>query len=368
MAQSVAPPKPNGLFQVKAIVEQVVRKPPLLLGVLLEVIPVLYLVVYGKGSAAGVVILATLSLQMITLAGGLKIGAINAPIFVAMIALTCIVAGRPVAAGVLALIVALWASLGAASGRGVLISMPASIMTILIMTPPQITLGTNSHATRNVIAVAAYALLASCWGVAIGMLLRRGRSIPSIPGATFKWGMTQGLLVGVVMAGTAMYGTSRNLGQGGAWLLMTVFLVFKPLTPTPWVRSLNRAFGTLLGVGIVAVYLATLPPTSPPIALLVPSTLLLVAAALTLLAQRWPYWCFVALLTPSIVLLLACMSASTKVVSVARYLDVLRVEYSLLGIVIALAAQGLLIGITRLFRLETSTWFGQTARADPGGA
>jgi uncharacterized membrane protein YccC len=147
---------------------------------------------------------------------------------------------------------------------------------------------------------------------------------------------------------------------------MTVFLVFKPLTPTPWQRSLNRALGTMLGVAIVAAYLRTLPPSAPPMALLVPAALMLVAAALTMMAQRWPYWCFVALFTPAVVLLMASMSTTSKTVSVARYLDGLRIEYSLLGIVIALVAQGVLVGIVAAFHLEQRNWFDQTARVDPG--
>ena len=368
MSDATASPPPGLLFGVREVATEFVRKPPVLFAVLLETLPALYLVVYGKGSAAGVVTLATVSLQMITLAGGWRIGALNAPVFAGFATLSCVAAGRPAAAGALALAVALWASLGTASGKGVLIAMPASIMTILIMVPPQVARGSDPHAWRNVGAVLAYALLAAVWGVLVGLLIRRGRTIPAIPGATRRWGLTQGLLVGVVMAVIAAIATSRHLGQGGAWLLMTVFLVFKPLTPTPWRRSLNRALGTMLGVALVALYLHTLPASAPTLALLVPAVLMVVAAALTILSQRWPYWCFVALFTPAVVLLLASMSTTAHAVPVARYLDTLRIEYSLLGIAIALAVQGVLVGIDVVFHLGGSRWFGTAARAAPGGA
>jgi hypothetical protein len=365
---STASTAPDYLFGVREVATQLIERPPALLGVILETLPVVYLVVYGRASAAGVVILSTLALQLITVAGGLKVGLINAPVFTAFAALTCIAAGRPLAAGALALGVALWASIGAASGKGVLIAVPASMLTILIMVPPQVARGTDPHAMRNVGAVLAYTLVASSWGVLIGMITRRGKPFPVIPGAPWRWGLTQGLLVGAVMAVTAAVATSHHLGQGGAWLLMTVFLVFKPLTPTPWKRSLNRALGTMVGVAVVAVYLHTLPTSAPPMALLVPATLLLVAASLTMMAQRWPYWCFVALFTPAIVLLLATMSTTSRTVSVARYLDTLRIEYSLLGIAIALVAQAVLIGLEAVFHLEESSWLGRAARAAPGGS
>jgi Fusaric acid resistance protein-like len=359
--------KPSRLFDVQGVLKQLFEKPPITLGLILEVTPAVYLVVYGRGSAAGVVLLAAMSLLIIAMSGGLKVAVLNAAIFSVLLALTCVVSGHWLAAAALALVVALWASLGAASGKGIMISMPAAIMAIMIMIPPQITHSQDPHTWRNTVAVLLYAGVASAWGVLIGILLRRGRTIPTIPGATLRWGMTQGLMVGVVMAGAAAYATYRNLGQGGAWLLLTIFLVFKPLAPTPWRRSLDRAFGTALGVAIVAIYLATMPTSAPPMALLIPAAMMLVAAALTLIAQRWPYWCYVTLFTPAVVLFLACVNSPSKTVSTARYLDTLRIEYSILGIVIALAAQGILIGARRGLRLENSSWFGHSAQADPGG-
>ena len=359
---------PVALFGVGDVARQLVQKPPILLGLILEVLPPLYLVVYGRGSAAGVVTLAILCSQMATLLGGFKVGSINALIFSVLLATCCLASGQPVAAGALALAIALWASLGVASGKGTLITMSASIMTLQVMVPPVVAHTASASSWRNVGQVFAYALVASVWGVLIALMLRRGRTIPSIPGASWTWGITQGLLVGGVMAVVAAVATWRHLGQGGAWLLMTTFLVFKPLTPTPWRRSLNRALGTMLGVLIVATYLKTLPATAPSTAVLIPGTLMLAAAALTIISQRWPYWCFVAVLTPGIVLLFACMTGSSKAVDLARHLDSLRFEYSLLGIAIALLMQAILTGITNVFHLETNGLMDHQARRDPGGA
>ena len=351
-----AVPPSTLVSQVKELIQQLVRKPPILLLIMLLTLPVMYLVVYGRGSAAGVVIIGAAAMQVITGVGGLKTGVVNAPLLSGFLALSCVVSDRPLAAGFVALAVALWASMGAASGKGAMISMAASIMSIMLVVPPQITHSTNPHTARNTIAVLLYALAASAWGVVLGLLTRRGRTIPKLPRSSWQWGVTQGVLVGIVMFAVAVFATSRNLGQGGAWLLMTVYLVFKPLAPTPWRRSIDRAFGTLIGVGIVALYLASLPTSAPPLALLLPASLMLTGAACTLLSQRWPYWCYVALFTPAIVLFLACTSAATKTVPVARTLDALRIEYSLLGVAIALAVQGLLIGIDRVFPVKESKW------------
>jgi hypothetical protein len=368
MTTSSATPPAGNVLDLRQVIGALVRKPPVLLGIALETLPVLYLVVYGRGSAAGIVLMAALSLQMITLAGSLRVGLLHAPIFTALATLSCVAAGRPLAAAALALAVALWASLGTASGKGALVSMPASIMTVFIVVPPQVAAGPNPHTSRNVLAVLLYAIAASAWGIAIGMLLRRGRTIPQIPAAGWRWGLTQGLLVGVVMAATAAYATSRHLGQGGAWLLMTVFLVFKPMTPAPWRKSINRAFGTMLGVAVVALYLLTLPSSAPALALLLPAALMLAAAALNLLAQRWPYWTFVALFTPAIVLLLAGTTVTTKTVPIARQLDALRIEYSLLGILIALVVQGLLVAASSFLRVEERSSTFAARRDAPGGS
>jgi hypothetical protein len=367
MSSSVAT-QPAPLFGFRPVIKQLTEKPPILFGLILAILPLVYLVSYGRASAAGVVFLSSMLLLVITMTGGLKVGLVNAPVFTILMTMSCIVVGRPLAAGALALIVALWASLGTASGRGALVTMGASIMTIQIMTPPQVAHTTSPHAWRNVAAVFAYAVVASAWGIFIGVLLRRGRTIPSFPKATLRWGITQGLMIGVVVSIVAIFATSRHLGQGGAWLLMTTFLVFKPLTPNPWQHSLHRALGTVLGVLIVAIYLHTLPAAAPPMALLIPTALMAVAAALTVLSQRWPYWCFVALWTPAVVLLVTCTSSASKTVATARSVDALRLEYSLLGIAIALAAEGLFLGINVAFHLEKNTWFGNAARADPGGS
>jgi hypothetical protein len=368
MSNLVAATPPASLFGVRQVAEQFIKKPPLLLGVILTTLPLVYLVVYGKESAAGVVMLAAMSLWVITMTGGLKVGLVNAPILAVLMALSCLAVGRPLAAGALALIVALWASLGTASGRGMLIAMAASIMTIQIMIPPHVAHTASLHSWSNVAAVFGYAAIASVWGILIGLFLQRGREFPLPPRATWKWGVTQGIMVGVVMAAVAVFATSRNLGQGGAWLLLTTFLVFKPLTPTPWKRSLHRVLGTVLGVAIVAIYLHTLPVSAPTMAILIPAALMSVAAAVTALSQRWPYWCYVALWTPAVILFVATMSSTSKAVSTARYLDTLRIEYSFLGIAVALAAQGLLLGIKAAFHLQESTWFGTPAQADPGGS
>ena len=369
-AMTTPSPTPTNapILNVGDVTRQLIRKPPVLLVILLEILPTLYLVVYGRGTAAGVVTMATLALMGITLLGGAKVGLLNVPIFSGLMVLTCVAPGRPYVAGGLALIDALWASFGAASGKGALIALPASMTTVLILVPPQVANTATTQAWHNVIAVLAYGVLSAFWGVALGLMARRGRKIPVIPGAPWKWGLTQGLLVGIVMAGAAGIATSRNLGQGGAWLVMTIFLVFKPLTPSPWVKSVNRVFGTVIGVVLVAVYLKTLPPSASAAALLVPAALMLIASAFILLAQRWPYWCFVALFTPAIVLFLACFGATSTAVSMARHLDALRIEYSLLGIAVALGAEALLIGLTKIFHLENSRLFGHPAQRDPGGA
>ena len=361
-------PAPSKILGVPDVARQLLKKPPILLGLMLEVLPALYLIVYGKGSASGVVIMATVTAQMITLVGGLKVGALNSAIFSLLITVACFAPGYPPLAALLALIGGLWASLAASTGKGALVTMATSILTIMIMVPPQIAAGTNTHANHNVLAVLFFSVVSSVWGVAIGMMLRKGRTIPDIPGATWQWGVTQGAMVGVVLAVVAWIATARNLGQGGAWLLMTTYLVFKPMTPTPWRKSLNRAFGTMIGVAIVAVYIATLPKSAPPMALLFPASIMLVAAALTMLAQRWPYWCFVALFTPSIVLLMACTDASTKTVAMAGYLNGLRIEYSLLGIAIALAAQGVLVGTHAILTSRNSPLLKFASRANPGGS
>ena len=358
---------PDKLFRIGQVAGHLGSKPPLIVGVILLVLPVLYAVAYGKGSAAGVMMMAILSLSLITAAGGLVTGAINAPIFAVLAAATCVAPGRPFVAAAIGVAIAFWASFGTASGKAVLVMTPCSILSLWIMIPPQVVHGTHSASLHNVLAVFGFSLLAAAWGVAVGLLMRHGRAIPHIPSAPWKWALMQGTLVAVVLGLAAGVSTARHLGQGGSWLLLTVFLVFKPLTPHPWLRSLNRSLGTLIGVAIAAAYVWSLPVSAPSLVLLLPAALFLVGAAQVMMTGRWPYWCFVAVLTPGIVLMVASMIPAAHPVAEARTLDALRIEYSLLGIAIALVAQGLLIGIARLVRDEKS-WIHATLSKDSAGA
>ena len=126
---------PDKLFRIGQVAGHLGSKPPLIVGVILLVLPVLYAVAYGKGSAAGVMMMAILSLSLITAAGGLVTGAINAPIFAVLAAATCVAPGRPFVAAAIGVAIAFWASFGTASGKAVLVMTPCSILSLWIMIP-----------------------------------------------------------------------------------------------------------------------------------------------------------------------------------------------------------------------------------------
>ena len=65
---------------------------------------------------------------------------------------------------------------------------------------------------------------------------------------------------------------------------------------------------------------------------------------------------------------MACTDASTKTVAMAGYLNELRIEYSLLGIAIALVAQGVLVGVHAILTSKKSPILKFASRANPGGS
>ncbi len=367
MTQTPAPtPKLDlSVSGLKETARELFSHPPTMFVVLLEAIPALYFMLYGFGAVGGLVMIGTLAMMLFTILAGMGFGFINAPIFATFMGLTCLSAGRPWLAGVVACGLGLWAAFGWGSGKGSLVTPSVSILTIQLLVPTQIISGRHPDDWVNVGAVFGIALAAALWGVVLGGIQRRGRKIPHLPPAGWRWNVTLGALMGLVMGITAGVATAYNTGQGGAWLLMTVFLVFRPLDQNPWTRSLHRVVGTAIGALIVVGFLETIPSQTPTIALMLPAVFFLVAAAQAIMGGKWPYWSFVSLLTPGIVLLVACLSSTSGTVKVAQGLTGVRLEYTLLAIAIALGSQLVLIGMAHLFKLKERAWFQEMVAAHP---
>lgn len=114
-----------------------------------------------------------------------------------------------------------------------------------------------------------------------------------------------------VMVGVATWCVVHfDLGHSGAWIILTILVVFQPSLGAGFKKAGERALGTLVGFGI-ALAVGAMVPSGPWLYAI--GTLFLILALTVVIAQMH-YWIFAALLTPSIVLL---ESAGTTVTHVA---------------------------------------------------
>ena len=110
--------------------------------------------------------------------------------------------------------------------------------------------------------------------------------------ASFRHAARSGAVVGV-----ALYGTLVWHGPYTHWLTITLVLVMQPFFATTWQRSLERVGGTLLG-GAVAALLSTLMQSKLHIVGLLP-----VLGALALAVRQVSYGVYIAVYTPTVILL-----------------------------------------------------------------
>lgn len=215
-----------------------------------------------------------------------------------------------------------------ASGSVVL----AAIGVVFLVADPPLLPSGPDDGVLLALATAASAL----WGVAAGTLIRRvrprtGRSTPE----ALSWARTRAfaIVLTAVLAIAGWWTVELQLQHGGAWFLMTFLIILQPSLQDSLSRTIHRATGTVAGViASLALYLLLGPwPT-----LLYAAGCLAAIAALTLrCTTNRPYWQYVTLLTPAVVLL---EGTSTSVIDTAEA----RVGFTLLAAAIAVGIELLL--------------------------
>jgi len=157
---------------------------------------------------------------------------------------------------------------------------------------------------------------------------------------SWKRSLAYGLLLASTMAITSAIALQGDWGLMGGWLMLTPLMVMRPYARDAWPRSLHRALGTLLGVGLVHLFALAAPwPPALPIGAVAFSTVTVLAAV-----KHWHHMLYVAFLSAAVVLF---NSSETSVLALAQE----RLEANLLGIAIALSAMALAQAVLRKRRL-----------------
>ena len=233
-----------------------------------------------------------------------------------------------VAAGVVMAVVALGYGLLARRGAtSVGVTVPIAVL-LTLTTPP----GPIAHRADWVTAlvVALGALVGGLWGSSLGAFAGRRMHRPTLGGITTSAAWIYAGTLAIVTGIAAAVVVQHNGQKGGEWLILTIFIVVQPTLHESFVKTLHRVGGTAGGFLIVAAISALTDST----ALLVVLGIAFAIAAVTVKLESQPYWLYVLMLTPAIVL---AEGASSDVLE----LDATRLEFTLIGAAIAVAILGM---------------------------
>jgi len=237
----------------------------------------------------------------------------------------------------------LMATLGAAVGLAALRGVHASVLMVplaaefLLVSPPPLA-GWSMAADAGIayaLTVGAIVLLSGVWTSTLFGVLGRRLPRPPLEPLPREQALTYAVALTVAAAATTYVVLQWYPDGLGAWLIMTVLLLLQPDPHKALRKTVQRVAGTILGVSAAAILLVITDSAALHHAL---GSLLLVFA---MSMHTKPYWRFVSVLTPAIVLM-----ASTGADGVA--VDAWRLGWTLAGaalaVVVTLVVNGVLVG------------------------
>lgn len=190
--------------------------------------------------------------------------------------------------------------------------------------------------------VVGVAMLGSAlWAALVVSVIMRTHHRPETQTLSWYRAGSYAAVLAVAVGGASWVLVDQQLGHGGAWFVMTLLIVLQPYLKDSWQKTFQRASGTLIGFVIALALYAIL---DVPAVLYVIASILMLLALIALVVKHRPYWQFVALLTPAVVLL---EGGSGSIVDTALE----RLGFTLLGVgvavVIELAAVPILRSVAR---------------------
>ncbi len=229
------------------------------------------------------------------------------------------------------------AATGLTSRRGLSSALVMAPITVgfMLAEPPDFPIADDR--LGNALVMGGVMLLATAWGLVIGALLGRRIHLPHPAGVSKPAAIFYSVLLAMLVGVAAWFVADQQLGHGGAWLMMTILIVVQPYLKDTWSRTWQRAAGTVAGF-VVAFAIATIVASTWIFVVL--GLGFIVAAIAARMRPGTPYWIYVTLLTPAIVMLEGSGGSVTDT-------DVLRLRYTLLGTAISLGAMAVLVPLLR---------------------
>ena len=305
-------------------------------------LPGLVLVLAGRGDVASVTALAAVAGLLPALMAGPRVAVATALAVGAGSAAAVAWTAQPWLAALLMGAVSAGVGLSARLGVQRSVTMAPISLAFLIAEPPM----TSAGAPASPLLVGGVALGAALWAVLAGSVLMRGRARAVLQPLSWIRAGSYAVVLALAVGVASWFLIDLDLGHGGAWFVMTLVIVLQPYLQDAWRKTLERAVGTVIGFGI-AIGLYTI--LDFPAVLYVLAAAFMVLALVALQVQHRPYWQYVALLTPAIVLL---EGQSSSVVDTA----LARLGFTLLGAAVAVAIELALApavrGIARRYSLD----------------
>ena len=309
-----------------------------------SLVPGLILALLGLATLASVTTLSALGALIPALLLSTRAALITAAAMTVASAVALPAAAEPwLAAAVLA---ATGAFVGIASrwGASGFVVLAAIGVVFLIAEPPSLPSGVPPG-----VALTAATAVSALWGMGAGALIRRSRrstGLPTPEGMPWSRAGSYAIILALVLAVAGWWTVHLQLQHGGAWFLMTFLIVLQPYLQDSLSRTVHRATGTVIGVVVAMALYLLLGPW--PALLYVVGSLAAVAALTIRYTTKRPYWQYVTLLTPAVVLL---EGMSSSVVNTAEE----RVGFTLLAAVIAVLIELLLRPTYRRAAARTGT-------------
>jgi len=305
--------------------------------VLVITLPGLVLTVAGLDDLAGMTAMAAVAGVLPALVVGPRMAVATALALGAGAAAAVAVTDQPWLAGLLMAAAAGAVGLSSrVSAQRVLATAPITLA-FLLAEPPHDAAGEPV----GPFVVGAAMLASALWAALAVSVVMRTHHRPEAQTLSWYRAGAYAAVLAVAVGGASWVLVDRQLGHGGAWFVMTLLIVLQPYLKDSWQKTLQRAAGTVIGFVIALVLYAIL---DIPAVLYVVASILMLLALVALVVKHRPYWQFVALLTPAIVLL---EGGSGSVVDTALE----RLGFTLLGVgvavVIELAAVPILRAVAR---------------------
>ena len=270
---------------------------------LATVILVLVVVAFLPGLVLGVTVgpdagvaaaFGSLGALMVMLMAGSRAVLLSAAPYGLAAGLVVFSAERPALAFIVMGVAAGLAAWTARFGLAGAFSLMPIMLAFLLAQPPSLASGSSAFWIGVLVAIGA------AWMAVVGWLVSRRKRLPKLSPFTPARSMLYAVILGLVVGSASAVIVANQWGHGGAWFVMTLIIVVQPYMQDSWHKAVQRGLGTILGV-VIAVVLADLIPWDW-LAYVAAVVFIFFAVRMRLQPDR-PYWMYVTLLTPSVLLL-----------------------------------------------------------------